>query len=115
VPPDDVLAASDFVLLHGNGVDDPDRIREMVATVRARQAYDPMPIVFNEDDHFRFGSDSNMLAAIEAGASWGYFDPGENDYWHGYQSPPVRWDRNTARKKAFFGYLDGVTGPERGP
>jgi hypothetical protein len=115
VPPDDVLAASDFVLLHGNGVDDPDHIREMVATVRARQAYDPMPIVFNEDDHFRFGSDSNMLAAIEAGASWGYFDPGENDYWHGYQSPPVRWDRNTARKKAFFGYLDGVTGPERGP
>jgi hypothetical protein len=55
-----------------------------------------------------------MLAAVESGASWGYFDPGENDYWHGYQCPPVRWDLNTARKKAFFAYLDGVTGPGDG-
>jgi hypothetical protein len=81
----------------------------MVAETRELPSYEPMPIVFNEDDHFRFGSDCNMLAAIESGASWGYFDPGENDYWHGYQSPPTRWDINTARKKAFFGYLDGVT------
>ncbi|QPV61654.1 hypothetical protein I7X12_12920 [Halosimplex litoreum] len=115
VPPDDVVAASDFALLHGNGVDDPDRIREMVAQVRERSSYEPMPIVFNEDDHFAFGSESNLDAAIEAGASWGYFDPGENDYWHGYQSPPVRWDENTARKKAFFAYLDGVTGPADAP
>jgi hypothetical protein len=53
-----------------------------------------------------------MDAALESGASWGYFDPGENDYWHGYQSPPVRWEPNTARKRAFFGYLEGVTSPE---
>jgi hypothetical protein len=111
---DAVIEASDFVLLHGNGVEDPDRIREMVAEIRESPAYEPMPIVFNEDDHFCFGSESNMLAAVESGASWGYFDPGENDYWHGYQSPPVRWDANTARKRAFFGYLDGVTGPEDG-
>lgn len=114
VPPDDVVAASDVVLLHGNGVDDPARIREMVAEVRDRPSYEPLPIVFNEDDHFGFGSDSNLDAAIESGASWGYFDPGHNDYWHGYQSLPVRWDSNTARKKAFFGYLAGVTGPEDG-
>ena len=112
VPPDDVVDVSDLVLLHGNGVEDPDRIREMVAEVRDLPSYEPMPIVFNEDDHFCFGSDCNMAAAIESGASWGYFDPGENDYWHGYQSPPVRWDPNTARKRAFFGYLDGVTSRE---
>ncbi|ACV11113.1 conserved hypothetical protein [Halorhabdus utahensis DSM 12940] len=112
VPTDDVIDASDLVLLHGNNVDDPERIREMVAEVRSAPTYEPMPIVFNEDDHFRFGSDSNMLAALESGASWGYFDPGENDYWHGYQSPPVRWDPNTARKRAFFAYLDGVTDPD---
>jgi hypothetical protein len=115
VPSDDVVDAADFVLLHGNGVDDPDRIREMVTEVRNLPSYEPMPVVFNEDDHFRFGSECNMDAALESGASWGYFDPGENDYWHGYQSPPVRWDPNTARKKAFFGYLDGVTGPEDAP
>ncbi|WP_436926112.1 hypothetical protein [Halosimplex amylolyticum] len=115
VPPDDVVDASDFVLLHGNGVDDPDRIREMVAETRALPSYDAMPIVFNEDDHFGFGSECNVDAALESGASWGYFDPGANDYWHGFQSPPVRWDSNTARKKAFFGYLDGVTGPEDAP
>ncbi|WP_207589977.1 hypothetical protein [Halomontanus rarus] len=113
VPTDDAISASDVVLVHGNGVNDPDRIREMVAEVRDRPSYESMPIVFNEDDHFRFGSDCNVRAAIEAGASWGYFDPGENDYWHGYQSPPVRWDANTARKKAFFGYLDGVTSEQR--
>ncbi|WP_436907969.1 hypothetical protein [Halosimplex marinum] len=115
VPPDDVVADSDFALLHGNGVDDPDRVREMVAEVRERPSYEPMPVVFNEDDHFAFGSESNLDAAVEAGASWGYFDPGGNDYWHGYQSPPVRWDANTPRKKAFFAYLDGVTGPEDAP
>lgn len=114
VPTAGVLDVSDFVLMHGNGVEDPERIREMVRETRDLPTYEPMPILFNEDDHFCFGSESNVRAAIEARASWGYFDPGENDYWHGYQSPPVRWEINTARKKAFFGYLDGVTaGPPR--
>ena len=114
VPADIIVEASDVIFLHGNGVEDPDRIREMVQEVRDKPSYEPKPIVFNEDDHFCFGSDCNMLAAIESRASWGYFDPGENNYWHGYQSPPVRWDANTARKKAFFGYLSGVTGAESG-
>lgn len=109
VPTNEVIGVSDYVLMHGNGVNDPDRIREMVREVRGAPSYQPKPIVFNEDDHFCFGSDSNFAAAIEAGASWGYFDPGENDYVHGYQCPPVEWGINTARKKAFFGYLDGVT------
>jgi hypothetical protein len=113
VPTDDVIDASDVVLVHGNGVEDPDRIGELVAETRERPAYDGEPIVFNEDDHFRFGSESNLSAAIEAGVSWGYFDPGENNYRDGYQSPPVQWRPNTARKKAFFGYLDGLTSGER--
>jgi hypothetical protein len=111
VPTDDVLAASDYALVHGNGID-PDWMRELVAEVRDSPAYEEMPVVCNEDDYFCFGSDCNFDAAIESRTSWGYFDPGENDYWHGYQSPPVRWEPNTARKRAFFGYLEGVTSPE---
>jgi hypothetical protein len=107
VPPDEVVAASDVVLLHGNGVENPDRIRGMVAEVRGLPSYEPMPILFNEDDHFCFGSDCNMLAAVESGASWGYFDPGESNYRDGYQCPPVEWSINTPRKRAFFGYLPG--------
>ncbi len=53
-----------------------------------------------------------MLAAISEYASWGYFDPGKNNYDDGYQSPPVRWDINTLRKRAFFSKLAEVTGSE---
>lgn len=51
IPGDNVIAVSDFVLLHGNGVSRPERIGEMVREVRARRSYRPMPILFNEDDH----------------------------------------------------------------
>src|SRR5262245_3475345 len=56
VPAESVVAASDFLLLHGNGVRDPARIEEMVAQTRATAAYGarPVPVVFNEDDHFDF-------------------------------------------------------------
>lgn len=73
--------------------------------------YRPVPIVFNEDDHFRFDqTTNNMMEAIRNGADWGYFDPGENDYHGGFQSPPVRWDLNTLRKRAFFGTVSRLTG-----
>lgn len=110
---ENVIRASDFLLMHGNGVNDPARIAEMVRQARARPGYRPMPILFNEDDHFDFDKPTNnMLAAIGEYASWGYFDPGENNYRDGYQSPPVRWDINTERKRAFFGKLAEVTGAE---
>ena len=97
VPTSNVVKASDFILIHGNGVKDPNRIREMVRQTRQVEGYRPMPIVFNEDDHFDFDKpDNNMLAAISERASWGYFDP------EGYQSPPVNWGLDTDRKKAFF-------------
>jgi len=111
IPTDKVVAASDFVLLHGNGVSDPNRIAEMVAIVRKLPSWRPMPVVFNEDDHFNFDQPSNnMRKAIESYASWGYFDPGKNDYVDGYQSMPINWGLNTPRKKAFFEFVKQVTG-----
>jgi hypothetical protein len=111
IPGERVVAASDFVLVHGNGVEDPERIAEMVRQTRALPTYRPMPILFNEDDHFDFDRPSNnMLAALSEYASWGYFDPGENDYRDGYQSPPVNWGLNTERKQGFFDLVGRVSG-----
>ena len=103
VPEDRVVAASDFILMHGNGVEEPQRIAEMVRQTRSLKAYRPMPILFNEDDHFAFDQPANnMLAALSQYASWGYFDPGRSNYRDGYQCPPVNWGISTGRKKAFF-------------
>jgi hypothetical protein len=96
--------------MHGNGVRDPARIGEMVAKARALHAYRPMPILFNEDDHFDFDKPvNNFTAALSAYASWGYFDPGKNNYIDGYQCPPVNWGMNTERKRAFFELLREIT------
>ena len=111
IPTTTVVKASDYILLHGNGVKDPNRIAEMVAITRRDPAYRPMPILFNEDDHFDFEQPvNNFMKAVGAYASWGYFDPGKSDYSDGYQSPPVNWGINTERKKAFFKLLKEVTG-----
>jgi hypothetical protein len=105
IPHENVVRSADFLLLHGNGVKDPKQISEMVRKTRAVPGYKPMPIVFNEDDHFDFDEpDYNMLGAIREYASWGYFDP------EGYQSPPVNWGMDTDRKKGFFNKLREITG-----
>jgi hypothetical protein len=110
IPTTNVVEASDFLLLHGNGVKDPNRIAEMVDITRRDPAYRPMPILFNEDDHFDFDQPANnMLKALGVYASWGYFDPGKSDYSDGYQCPPVNWGLNTERKKAFFNLVRKVT------
>ncbi len=111
IPKRNVVQSSDFLLLHGNGVSDPARIGEMVREARRVEGYRPVPILFNEDDHFNFDQPSNnMMAAIGHYASWGYFDPGKSDYSDGYQCPPVNWNINTARKQAFFGFAKEVAG-----
>ncbi len=111
VPFENVVRSSDFILVHGNGVRDPNRIMEMVQQTRHVPGYRPMPILFNEDDHFDFDKPmNNCIAAISQYASWGYFDPGENDYHHGYQSVPVQWQINTPRKRAFFQKVRNITG-----
>ena len=116
VPTSQVIEASDYVLMHGNGVEHPDRIREMVEETRADPAYDDEPIVFNEDDHYEFdAADNNMEAAISRYASWGYFDPGTNDYASGFQCPPVDWRIRTDRERAFFRQLHRIVHGETPP
>ena len=115
VPEPNVVKAADFILIHGNGVRDPNRIAEMVRQTREVEGYRPMPIVFNEDDHFNFDQPlNNFVAATSAGASWGFFDyrmKGEG-YDDGYQSVPVNWNISSARKRGFFELLGEMTGAE---
>ncbi len=111
IPASSVVAASDFLLMHGNGVAESARIAVMVDKARDVPAYRPMPIVFNEDDHFGFEAPvNNFEQAISRYASWGYFDPGESNYRDGYQCPPVNWAINTPRKQAFFALVREMTG-----
>lgn len=117
LPTAEIVAASDFVLVHGNnrrGVETtPDRIREMVAQIRALPTWREMPIVFNEDDHYAFDQpDNNFIAATSSRASWGYFDfRRQNDpLAEGYQSVPVDWSIESPRKMAFFTLLREITG-----
>lgn len=105
LPPAKVVEVSDYVLLHGNGVHKWERIPEMVEQVRSMPVYRPVPIVFNEDDHFDFDKpDNNFVAATKAYASWGYFDFRMKDegFDEGYQSVPVNWGISSGRKRGFF-------------
>ena len=113
IPKENVVRAADFLLLHGNGVKDPNRIVEMVEQTRAVAGYHPMPIVFNEDDHFNFDQPTNNFrAATRAYASWGYFDYRMKNEGldEGYQSVPVNWQLSSDRKKGFFDLLKEITG-----
>jgi hypothetical protein len=113
IPSEKVVRAADFLLLHGNGQHKPAQITAMVKKTRSVPGYRPMPILFNEDDHFDFDQPRyNLLAAIEEHASWGYFDyrmKGEG-FEHGYQSPPIDWRIAGPRKRAFFERLREITG-----
>ncbi len=115
IPKENVVRASDFLLIHGNGVSNPDRIAEMVRQTRAVPGYAPKPILFNEDDHFDFDKPkSNFTAAVGERASWGYFDfrmKGEG-FDEGYQSVPVNWGLNSERKRGFFRLLAEITGSQ---
>jgi hypothetical protein len=108
------IEESDFVLVHGNTAHDPSAITNIVDDVRTTHGYRPMPVVFNEDDHFDFSEPvNNVVAALRRRASWGYFDPGggsiesgfTGNYHDGYQSPPIDWSIGSPRKKAFFAAL----------
>lgn len=113
IPPANVVAAADFLLLHGNGVGEPTRIAEMVRQTRQVRGYRGVPIVFNEDDHFDFDRPVNhFVAAVGEYASWGYFDyrmAGEG-FDEGYQSVPVNWGISSARKRGFFTLVREMTG-----
>lgn len=115
IPQPNVVKASDFLLLHGNGVNDPRRIVEMVRQTRAVEGYRPMPVLFNEDDHFNFDQPTNNFrAAVSELASWGYFDfrmQGEG-FDEGFQSVPVNWSLSSERKRGFFKLLSEITGEQ---
>ncbi len=113
VPLPNVIEASDFLLMHGNGVSDPNRIRAMVDECRADPAYRGQPVLINEDDHYAFElPDNNLAAAVSRYCSWGYFDfrrPYE-PFCEGYQSVPADWGVNSPRKRAFFRRVAEITG-----
>jgi hypothetical protein len=119
IPGSEVVRVADFVLLHGNGVRDPNRMAEMIRTVRQMNEYSPKPIVNNEDDrpwldaHQGWGHEgNNLVACVTNHVSWGYFDfrqQGE-PFDEGFQSVPVNWQISSQRKRAFFDKLAEITG-----
>jgi hypothetical protein len=113
VPLSNVVKASDFLLIHGNGVKGYDAMRALIAKTRAVDGHRVMPLVVNEDDHFDFDQDkNNFVAAVEKYVSWGYFDyrkEGE-EFSVGFQTVPVDWGINSERKKAFFNKVNEITG-----
>jgi len=113
IPTPNVVQVSDYILLHGNGVSSSTGIDQMVTGVKKVNSFQNQPILFNEDDHFNFESDScNFLTAIKSYASWGYFDYRMKDesFENGFQSVPVDWSISSDRKRSFFGKLKEVTG-----
>jgi len=115
-PTENVVRAADFLLIHGIGISDPNRISDLVRKTRAVPGYRGVPILFNEDDHFDFEKPlNNFIAAVREHASWGYFDFRMKDegFDEGYQSVPVNWDISSARKRGFFKLLGEITGEQK--
>jgi len=108
VPPDAVVAASDFILIHCNGMS-PAAVATQIAAVRALPSYQalPKPILYNE-----CGTNLTVMdAALANGAGWGYYDQGASNYRDGFQSPPTNWlITSSADKRAFFGHVAAVAG-----
>ena len=128
IPSQAVVDASDYILLHGNGVKDPQRMVGMIAEVRTMAGTARKPVVNNEDDRnwtrrslgpgevpqgwSSEGITNNFIACVRNYASWGYFDwrqEGEG-FDEGYQNPPVNWRISSERKRAFFNLLAEITG-----
>ena len=128
MPSGALVAASDYILLHGNGTRPP-QLAAAIQAVRAMPEYEraPKPIVINEDSP----AVPNLDAAWRNGASWGYYDQGFEDQGDdpyfpytqrprknvapfetlsGFQTPPVNWTINTPFKRAFFERVAEVTG-----
>ena len=64
MPLPNVIRSSDFLLLHGNGVNDPARIGEMIRQARIVDGYRPMPILFNEEDNEQTGKKANEARVL---------------------------------------------------
>ena len=126
IPSQALVDVSDYILLHGNGVQDPARMVEMIKTVRNMAADTPKPIVNNEDDRpwrgqgdhganwGTEGTTNNFVACARNYASWGYFDfrQRNEDFNEGFQSVPANWQISSDRKRAFFHLLAEITGAD---
>jgi hypothetical protein len=113
VPKPNVVQSADFLLIHGNGVHHPDTLRSLINKTRSVEGFRKMPVIINEDDHYDFDQqDYNLKAAVEEHVSWGYFDfrRNEDPFEAGFQSVPVSWEINHARKEAFFNKIKEITG-----
>jgi hypothetical protein len=119
VPLPSIVDSSDFVLLHGNGVMKPERMKEMIELVRLMSVYKDVPIIVNEDDRPWLNQgwgeyDNNMAVAVQNYVSWGLFDfrrENENALFNeGFQSVPINWQISSERKQAFFDLLAQITG-----
>lgn len=112
VPPSNVVEVADYILFHGNGVSNPQRMIEIVEAIRAMPEYKGQPIVCNEDDHYDFDREmNNFVATTSAYASWGLFDyrrEGEA-FEEGFQTVPVDWTISTGRKEGFFNLVKEMT------
>ena len=75
MPSESVIGISDFILLHGNDLQNPDEVRQLVDRCLTSTAYG-QPIVFNEDDHTEFDAPDNyMIVAIGKGGERPVFPP----------------------------------------
>ncbi|PWU55398.1 hypothetical protein DLE60_27715 [Micromonospora globispora] len=117
VPSEELLEVVDLALLHGNLIHDPEVFVRVIRETRDNLRGRPMPLVFNEDNHFDFDArDSHLRLALENYASWGYFDPGAAGNYHdGYQCPPVNWASTTQRKQDFFRTIGQITADTGAP
>ena len=97
-----VAQQSDYLLIHGNGPNDPALIKRCIAATRSLSGRS-VPVVINEDPNFHFTDPANhLLASVEEYTSWGYYEQGANNYQDGFQSPPVKWTIDTDTKRQFF-------------
>lgn len=126
VPTDKIVEESDFILIHGNGVNDPNRITEISEEIRKKSVYTPKPLVNNEDDiPWRNPAQgwgekgNNFVASVRAFTGWGFFDfrlPDEQpEYNLGYQGIPTNWHISSSRKREFFSLLSKITDHENTP
>jgi hypothetical protein len=105
-----VARQSDYLLIHGNGPNDPALIKRCIAATRELGGR-PVPVMINEDPNFHFSEPANhLLTSIDEYTSWGYYEQGQNNYQDGFQSPPVNWTINTDNKRQFFELVKKVTG-----
>lgn len=113
LPKSNVVKVADYILLHGNGMDDPNEIIQLVNETKKVEGYIDQPIVYNEDDNYGFDKNwNNFIAATSVHTSWGFFDYRRNgeSFENGFQSIPANWEISSRRKQDFFSLVEEITG-----